>query len=372
MAQGYQHWFDIVFNHGYFAGRVCRPLTLLPTAACLQLLRRYRLLFRPLPGGAQVYYDPTDPLQLLARFDETLPFTFAIHCDDPALLSYTADRPTPTSDSTSGLYYFDNLSGAAFVSDGGDNSALKAGQSLLHAPGLPFGSGELVLRPRRFIHRNTKPGALLTVCARDDAPVWWADAHASGDVTITLAGIADGRYSLRSGSETLLNFYLSDTIVASRQWGVVAIYAVPGRAAGVYPLDKDGSTLRRQFRIMLESRRCIWCYCVVARTAQEGRPNGTVEVSDRRNGALRAPLAFELQTGAAAKLLEGLPVACFNSSVPLALEETPSGELSFTFNQGAQGDPRGSGRKLPYARASSLVRADDATRELRAEMYVYL
>src|SRR4051812_373238 len=109
---GYRPWFDIVCQHGYFSDRLCRPLSVAPTADCQRLLQRYRLRFRAVPGGGQVHYDPDDPLQLLAYFDETLPFTFTILNTDPALLSYTADVPAALPDRAPGLYYFDNLTGA--------------------------------------------------------------------------------------------------------------------------------------------------------------------------------------------------------------------------------------------------------------------
>jgi len=367
MGGRYQLWFDVLCLHSYFRDGVCRPLRFSPSAACLGLLQRYRLQWRPVPGGVQVYYDPDEPLQLLAQFDETLPFSFILHNEDAALLACTAGLPALAGDGMAGPYCFDNRSGAATVSKGSDG--LQAGQSLLHAPGQPFGASPLALRPSRFLLRATQAGAQLSIRA-GSATVWAATG--GGDLAVDLAGRQEGHYRLLSGDATVLDFYLSEAVVAARPWGVVEIHARPQGAPGVYPLDEGGAPLPRHYRIALESLRCTWCYWLVASKKATDKPRGSIKVNGTLPDRPAAALAFQEESAAEALQVDGLPAARFVSNLPLPLAEEPDRQLSFAFAPGVAGLEKDTKRNLPYARASSLVHASGPERVLRAEMYVYL
>jgi hypothetical protein len=365
MAHGYQLWFDIVCQHEYFSDGLCAPLELRPNPACAALLQRYRLRFRAEPGGGAVYYDADDPLRLLADFDEPGPFTFELINRDAALLSYTADVPPPAPGDAPRCYYFDNLAGSAFVSDGADG--LRAGESLLHAPRHPFGAGQLPLWPRRFL-RRVPAGAALTVCASDGRQVWQADAAKGGEVQVDLGQLPEGRYQLRSAGAIDQDFYLSDAPFGARPWGLVAVHAQPRKSAAVYLLDQGGAPQRRHFRIAMASRRCIWSYLVVAHHKKDGAPQGQIVLNSKAGGPPPPAVQFTTANSTEEEAVDGLPATRYSSSVPLPLQED-GGTFGIMFRPAPL---RGKDRKLPYARAASLVRTHGTARELRAEMYVYL
>lgn len=357
MGKGYQRWFDISCTHSYFADQTCRPLSFIPTPDCRRLLQRYRLLFRAVPGGAEVYYNPEDPLKLLDGYAEKQPFTFAIHCSDPALLSFThIASPTQCLD-VPGIYYFDNLASALIDND----------KRLLHAPGSPFGTGKLPLRAPRFnvsSTDNSAAGASVSLHGQSEA-VWQTDGPLPA--TVDLAGLDDGRYRLHIGDDSTQDFYLSADINAARQWGVAAIHIA----------SDPNAKLGQSYQIQLARRECVWCYYLISRSLEEGPIAGTILTSDRRREIGEPAAAINFDSVQPSTTVNGLPAMMYKSRQRLPLYEVPDSDLSFSFRADAGRASPGTERSLPYARPAELAYPvlddllPDSPQELQANIYVY-
>lgn len=357
MAARPQRWFDITCSHGYFSDGICRKLQLTPTPACERLLRRYRLRFQSQPGGAALYFDQDDRLALLQRFDETEPFTFAMHSSEPRLLSLTGGVPAAGAGAASGVYYFDNLAGA-----GGD---------LLHPAGASFGGGRLAVRPRRFVHADAPPGLPMTVRARGGVVVWESGGAAGqgGQVgRVDLSGMPDGCYTLACG-DAAHDFYLSEEIAPARQFGVAAVYAAPVHGDALYPLDAECNPVARSYRIAFETLHCHWCYVVMARSPGDAAPAASVTVIDRRRGDV-TPVSFAEPEGGGTVKVDGRAATLLVSNQPLPLLEVPDAGLGFYLHRADGTAQHGAGVALPYARPESLVHAPQGSFPMRADIHV--
>lgn len=361
MARFQQLLFEIVCWHGYVGGQPCGAVHLLPTAACRDLLRRYRWSLRPIPGGIQVYCVPGDAIVPLASFDETAALTFTLCSSDPALFSYT-DMPDAAA-AASGIHYFDNR----------DCDVSCDASALLHPPGQPFADGPLRLSPSRFACQAPSP----TVTERlSGCPVSPPATAPQAPQMIDLRDWPQARYGLASNGSALYDFFLGPKLAADA-WGIVAIYAggVAQRKArpdGIYPIGTGGLPDPQSYRIVLGERHCLWRYHIVAKCAGLPAPSGQVSAFDHRKAPATLPAAGTFKRLPGTADVNGRASAVFESSQALPLLAVPDADVAYFFQSDGQGMKKGKELMLPYPAPHMLARATADTQQLCADMYVYL
>jgi len=365
MTQHFTELFSIDCRHSYFADGVARPVALTPTADCVELLRRYRLLLRRRSGGCTVYYDQADPLALLARFDESAPFNFMLTSSDPYLFNYT-EWPFAGGGMAASIAAFDNRQDFP----GG----------LLHPPGAPSTAAALPVQTGPFTQPLAHAVQSADVALRGGLgwqTVWQTrtSAQMQSSVMVDTTGLASGQYQLWVANEKQSEFCLCDGFSATC-WGLVSIYA-GGSAqaaqlpAGRSPIGVDGKIDAQRYQIALASRSTIWRYYLINRQAQ--RPGGgAVVVDDRRGDASGAPPDIQFVKLDRSVAVDGVPATVFESQGPLPLLQTPGAQLQLSYRAGSGELGAARDVPLPYPAPSALAADRDQPQRWRSDIYVYL
>lgn len=366
MNQHFAELFSIDCRHAYFADAVARPIYLTPTADCVDLLRRYRLLTRRRPGGCAVYYDTADPHALVAGFDETAAFNFMLASSDPYLFNYT-EWPFAASTGASGtIPLFDNRQD---FPDG-----------LLHPAGAASSVAALPVQVGPFTQALVKPVVSADVELRagvDWQPAWRTrtSTQPQSSATVDTTRLPCGRYQLWVDNEKQVEFCLCDDSVP-HPWGMVSIFA-GGRSqathlpAGRYPIGTDGQVAAQHYQISLANRSTIWRYYVINQQPQSAL-GGTVLVKDHRDTSSGDTKNVQFVKLDKTIAVNGASAAVFESQQPLPLLQTPGADLQLSYR--VNGDGLGAVRdvRLPYPGPDSLASDSEAPQRLRSDMYVYL
>lgn len=365
MTQQFTELFSIDCRHSYFADGVARPVVLVPTDDCVDLLRRYRLLMRRRSGGCTVYYDRDDSLALLARFDESAPFNFMLTSSDPYLFNYT-EWPFAAGGVAASISPFDNRQD---FPDG-----------LLHPPGAPSSAAALPVQTGPFTQPLVQAVQSANVALRGGLgwPTVWqtrTSAQMQSGVMVDTSGLASGQYQLWVMDEKQSEFCLCNGLSAAC-WGLVSIYA-GGSAqaaqlpAGRFPIGANGKIDPQQYQIALASRSTIWRYYLINRQAQ--RPGGgAVVVDDRRDEASGVPPGIQFIKLDQTVAVDGVAATVFESQAPLPLLQTPGVALQFSYRAGSGELGAARDVPLPYPAPSALAADRDQPQRLRSDMYVYL
>ncbi|MFZ6774441.1 hypothetical protein ACO0LB_17180 [Undibacterium sp. SXout7W] len=418
MISAYTPLFSITINHSYFADNLGYPLKLSPDNACMDLLARYQLAFRPFPkgGGATIYCNN---LAILRSFNLLDGLSFDLSCDDIALINYTQIDTTPLSKGGTGpslndsLFYCDNL-GSTSTTDTPDTlntlSTPGAISSITKAATPPtaennclqpaFGLSALETQPKQFLYVFDTPltSARLTVTDNLCNAIVWAAITPDQPVPsylINLTGLPDGRYQLYADGNLLLSFYALDIPNAS-PWGKITIYLggpaqVPylaNKGNTNYTLSSTGDITLINYQMKLEHRQTIWRYKIFSSQNNYGS-NWQVSASTTKNASANQ----EFNTGNnnftftyAAGTTEQpwvyqsavVDAAGLNGEL-LNLLQTPKGmsfvlePIAATHANGAHIQTTASSVNLPYAQGNLLVLPDnDNTTINYSDIYVYL
>ena len=327
----YRLLFAIDLRHTYFTDGWCDALRVKPTVSCERLLRRYNLLVRATPHGAEVYYDAdaqrTGARGSLIGFAERDAFTFVLDGASAGFANYTAIDAQPAAS----LYYFDNLGGGAASFDGVDCP-------LLHPAGEPFAAGALPWKPQRFTYVAEAPLSSVTLSpGAGGAPVWGPQpvTPPAPRVALSLAELPEGRYQLQAPGQPDYAFYLSGAALTGA-FAIAAIYpggAVSSPENNAPCIGTQGAVTPRRYTIALSARALTWRYFVVPHTSHI--------VDDWRIDAVMKRGASGSTTGAAsasaplAFLRAPLPVVLgartavmFSSPQPLIVSQRPAAALT--------------------------------------------
>lgn len=256
MTERLHELFAIDIRHGYFADERCAILDVSPTRACMRLLERHRLRWRPLAGGGSVHAWRRDSGvssdDLLVRaFDEPSTLAFVVTSRDDHINRYTADAAlvsVPSGLSVMDTPYFTNIGGSAMDVDGSD-------AVLLHSPTSPLSSIAL------------------------SSPLEAADAHRN----------------------------------AKRPWALIEILTGPRGLSGkdIRAVLGGPRPEPRRFAIRLTPRETYWRYCVLSATPDPIPAEGVTI-------AMEGPTPVSFERGDPVDI-GGQDAACFESSSPLAL-----------------------------------------------------
>ncbi|PJJ60774.1 hypothetical protein [Hymenobacter chitinivorans] len=211
-------------QHGYFQDPATKCLTIGPTAATADRLRRAGLLTRYV-GSDFVVLSPR-PLAEHKWPAGFFPLTFRVQPDSPYFHNFT---DLPLTNGAGHVYYL---------------SAPRAGADPLRltAQAQLGAADRVVFRPLTFDFVPAKPPGqklileLLDVAGNEvvdqtelaaDATAWAVDLRRRGS----------GRYQLRTPTATLLDFYAADSRDIFPGWGVLEILALPATAAPTFTLE---------------------------------------------------------------------------------------------------------------------------------------
>ncbi len=371
----YSILFSVECLHGYFGGGPCRSLSLHPDEGCKALLGRYRLLFRSAPGGCTVYAPSQTPLDLLRRFDESLPFTFTLKNNDPLLESYTdLDRGTADGPAAT-LFHFDNATNR-------EGEFFGATRQLLNDPSNHLTDAVLSVLPSVFDYMPEDPAASgKSLQIKDPLSgqiVWQCPVNKpSAPLRVDLRSLPEGRYNRTMDSIELKPFYLSNR-PAAQQWGACSIYIggqmqAPYLPAQCQSIDQSGVTRQRTFTLVLESRKTYWRYYIIDPAGKQDF--GSYELI----GTLRNPLArsiaseIEFLRSPDPATVDGRTAWVFEAQTPLPLLHSPSSmHLTLTLRP-ANGKRGERSLALPFANAGGLVRRNTSQpRSWSSEVFVYV
>ncbi|WP_322044094.1 hypothetical protein [Paraburkholderia sp. J67] len=347
--------FTIQCRHDYFADGVCRALSLVPTQRSAALLARYRLLFRPLPGGGSIYYE--DGASPLAQFSESAPLAFWLIGRDPALNDYT----DVAAKGSTGLFYFDNLHCKPKSSSKLASGPLTAPRLSAYPPRF-----SLPVDPARRAARLDLLGQL----SGGAPPVWQAQ---SPDATLSalpldFSALDEGRYRLNVDGAHTLDFWLGKP--PSNAWGVAAIYpggllladSVPAAARTI---DGKGEVNLKTYSIELAARSVRWRYHLIGQSG--------MNLADYQLLATRTTGETVHFEGAPGDTVDGRPSYCFTASDPLPLAERPGDKVSVQLASLPQARTQLS-VNLAYPRMGNVGGAQGSAqnRQQFADIFVYL
>jgi hypothetical protein len=360
MRISYKPLFSIECLHGYFADRVCRALTLNPTAAGARLCERHRLRFRAFRGGGTVYYEESAS-NLTRLRGETSPLAFALTSIDPLFGIYTDDGGGANAAPGATVRYFSNAEGHMADVNG-------QRRALLHPPGQPFAQPPLMVRSSRFSYRFDQPvqAVLLQVLNADRQPVWETRTpeFAVRDWPVDLRGQPDGRYRLLIAGRPAGDFYLSDEAVV-RQWGVVEVFTKDINQAPT-------------FAIAFASRGTVWRYYIFDQPPGPSSYSSYEVVGVRKrsggtDGASNGDIRFTKRPGTVT--VNGRPAFVFESRQTLPLAEVPNDDdYFFSFRPNGGSERGGRPVKLPFGQPTGTkvdATSEDGAR-MCSEIFVYL
>jgi len=340
-------------RHGYFTDGVCRPLRALPSAACMTQLARYRMLWRPLPGGGEIHASAG----ALPDYHQGGALTLLLMCSDRHLMNYTGGLAVPAAESLPSVWYFDNLQSR-------------------HGVLNPAGGGapqRLPLMGHRF-QWTPPPDATAGSLMLCDALGQTVCELAPQATVLDLSPWDEGRYAITFHGAVLLDFYLCDA-TPTGLWGLCALYAggrdspVPDEGAAI---GADGSVNPRRYQIALNSRTTHWRYTLVAPDASFDYTRWTVS-GERRATQDAKPDVVDFSHTPQILLVDGRQAARFTSLQPLPLGEHPADTMRFTLHTGSAMDGHAGNLRLPYAQGRALVQTDAATPlQQYSDIYVYL
>lgn len=375
--------FRIECRHAYFADGIGHPLSLRPTPACRRMLERYRLLFRPTPGGGEVHYCLGATPAVLAHFNEPAPFTFALVNSDPALIYYTDIDLAIASDPADTLYCFDNL--ADFPAAAVD-AAAQTGQRL-HPAGRAFDQGTLPVKAKYFdyidCNNRISPSTVLSVIDRLTRHIVWQgqpSARPLPSLPIDLSSLPEGRYLLQVNGRNAWDFYLSDT-PAVQQWGVVEIYAGGPRQSAYLPpacavLDERGQPTPKTFTLALGNRKTTWRYYVISPTSRQWNDERCEIIATSKLARLpdkTEPREIRFERLPGIRQINGRSAWVFESEHAIALWQTPADQLAVVLRVNNSGTRSGHTVKLPYPPPDALAMDGGAAQQrVCSEAYVYL
>ena len=370
----YSTLFRVECLHGYFGGGLCRSFSLHPGDGCEALLARYQLLFRSTPGCCTVYAPSQSPLDLLRRFDETVPFTFKLKNNDPLLESYTdLDRGTAGGPADT-LFHFNNATDR-------QGDVFGATRQLLNDSSTHLSDAVLPVMPPVFDYLTEDSAASgQSLEVRDSLSgqiAWQGSTNApSAPIRVDLSGLPEGRYNRTMGKINLKPFYLSKR-PAAQQWGAVSIYIGGQRQSPYLPvpcqsIDLAGTATQRTFTLALESRKTYWRYYMIDPAGKQDfggyELTGTLRNSPSRN--LPPEIEFLRMTEPAT--VDGRTAWIFEAQTPLPLLHSPS-SLHLTLTLRPSNGKRGERTlALPFAQASGLVRSPSQPQSWCSEVFVYV
>ncbi len=370
----YSILFRVECLHGYFGGGLCRSLSLHPDDGCMALLARYRLLFRSAPGCGMVYAPSQSPLDLLRRFDETVPFTFWLRNTDPLLESYTdLDRGTAGGPADT-LFYFDNATDR-------QGEVFGATRQLLNDSATPLAAA-LPVMPAAFDYLPEDPAASgQSLEVRDPLSgqiVWQSPASTpSTSIRVDLHGLPEGRYNRTMGKVELPSFYLSKR-PAAQQWGAISIYIGGQRQSPYLPvpcqsIDRTGKATERTFALALESRKTYWRYYLIDPAGKQDFGSYELTGTFRNLPSRTMSSEIEFRRMDEPATVDGRTAWVFEAQTPLPLLHSPSSmHLNLTLRP-ANGKRGERTLALPFAHADGLVRRSSSQPQAWcSEVFVYV
>lgn len=319
----YRLLFALEVRHTWFSSGWCAGVRIQPTGACEQLMRRYRLLFKPTAQGGEMYFDeaaqqsdvPGSLLDLSARES----FTFTLASGFAPLANYTAIDAQPLATPGVSLYAFDNVGGGAATFDGKP-------YPLLHPAGTPFALGALACVSRRLRFHADAPVSQVTVRDAVTGAVVLgpqAIAPAVRQVSLAMPSQPEGRYILSAPGVEDWPFFLTDAPLS----GVFAMITIHPRAVAAADgsgnaacLDANGHVMAQRYTIALDARALKWRYLIVPHASQTS-DGWHIEGTWRRAGRGQRTEPIEFVRADAPLSVDGRNAVVFTSTGALRVGE---------------------------------------------------
>lgn len=359
--------------HSYFAKGYCDSLYLQPTAQCLQLLERYRGLFRATPTGGGIAFAKSEEMNPISQFDDELPFSFNLICTDPNFINYTDANPISGGEA---IYYFSNLTRQTAKTKNADRFPLRFPNEALSNHLLP-------IRPKRFSYNLDSKLKNVQIKITDfmsDEPVWKVNAQNpdASNIPLDLRTLPDGHYRLNVNGKDTLDFYLTDALIANR-FAVIEIFPggpaqtkhIPGNQ-GI--INTKGQATPKTFSLSLDNRATYWRYYIFRSPTEEHiyknfNVSGTSKKTHGKesgNGSLQFSETEQIQ-------IDGRSARVFISDKTIPLYEKPGEAYEIIFKSNTQSERSVKAFKLPYANGKNTRLVEiDGKRYMYSDVFVYL
>lgn len=380
----YRLLFALDVRHTYFTSGWCDGVRIQPTRACEQLMRSYRLLFKPTAQGGEMYFDeaaqqsglPGSLLDLGTRES----FTFTLASGFAPLVNYTAIDAQPLATPGVSLYAFDNVGGGAATFDGKPCP-------LLHPTGQPFALGAIACASRRLRFHADAPVSQVTVRdAVTGAVVLGPQAitPAVRQVALAMPYQPEGRYIVSAPGVADWPFFLTDAPLS----GVFAMITIHPRAVTAADgsgnasacLDASGHVIAQRYTIALDARALRWRYLIVPHGAQTSE-GWRIEGAWRRAGQSPGTGSIGFVRADAPVSIDGRNAVAFTSTCALRVGERLGDAMAVALTGGALPEPsplpfpdvtRGLSSYRPSVAANTSGRCGDDNADAAADIFVYL
>ncbi len=325
----YQKWISVNLEHNYFADHRCPPMRFEPTGDCGEQMRRRGQFFYPTANGFFIFQDTDKIKESQPGTAEPCFFDIAAYSTDPLLGNYS----NLEIDYRRGSVYYV----AAPLKNSEDKSKEKRLTLSDRDGNIQIEAVPVLLKPKQFVisPENAAAGDTFRLLDRNDTVVkeqQVKDTTAGFSFYADVGGRSAGLYRLEKNGTTASYFYADDTSNNTKPAFIIGIEA-----------NWTGETAVQAYNIHIAPRTVSWQYHVIARA--NGRKLTNLEITNN-NEKLLPGISFE-QVRVNEESREVVFVS--NTPVPMSERAYQAIELSEKGNNGTPLIPH-----LPNADISTL------------------
>lgn len=376
----YRSLFKLQYFHEFYKNKedeythLDEDIKIVPTPQCKREMTNQGLLFRETPGAFSVLYRAYKEDSLvkpLVPLTEPRKFSFQIFSRNPYIVHYSE---LPLEGKSQGLYYLNNLQDNTQNINGTDELLLTKNTSNPYLSSLD----EITLRPSRFTYdfKHAGDAATLSLQDRKSNTVYSETLSKLDDGVVTpeknfraildLSSLETGIFTLLINAVEQEVFYLDDSLVGRKPFGLMDIYYHPDVPSDYQFADSLGSVSGKTYTLRFNHRETVWKYLVGLKYRQDLDPEDLEIVSDV------FPATFTRQSSF--KLADNTTVIPFDSgstTIPLTKEPVKGIKLKRTIAGHGSGSGSGSTEETPLPNPQ-ISNIKTGSGKVYSEVYFYV
>lgn len=348
--------FTLHYWHHYFSDRVCRDFSIEPTEATKDLMRNFRMVFKPVKDGVVVLYDKAKT-DMLLRITNPTPekLTFIVRHTNPRFINFTEIPFTPIET----LFYFNNLK----------KNVSSLQEKLLHPQAFVAAAPETQVQrvTRVFEYTFDTPVAYQDITITDATGKEIVkkelgegqESIKKTTHTIHLGGMPFGCFTIKAkGAKNVLQCYTTD-FAFDKCFGVIDIYLNDAPDTANRLVDGKGGMTSPDYYIQYNARVTYWRYYIVE--------NDNVQYNAHQ--VLDKDKKIEFGSSAAVTLNNGRTATLITSKTPIPLKQYPVSKFELNMKRNGKGTT--ATVNLPLANVE-VIKPDMREGKVYSDIYVHL
>ena len=356
MQTSYAPLFKLSLHHDYFPAGNCPALSIVPTPETSRLMQQLGIRMVERDFGTEGFYADGAPAggQLL-QLDAPVQLSFSLRSKDPLFLNYTELPLLPYQKQT---HYFTNL-----FASGSSETFLASGETTVP------------LRPATFTERANQPGEDISLFdelgnelanSANEQSIIQPVGEDGAEFTVNLIGYPAGRYLLREGDATLLDFVLQPNNQQVGDLGLFSVYIGDTSSNGQHILA-GGAVSPASYALTFSSRATTWRYHLID---NNGEGFEDFQLVDQASDAVVAASPTPPETST---LPDGTKAVVLTSPAPIPLRQRAG--VRFMLRMKRKGSSPGDTPltiPLPTADANRISQNDLESDSFYSDLYTYL